>query len=84
MKEDNKFKDLSLEELQKKRKRFKIIVTVLGILMLFLLADFIYSVIKNKSLSSATSLGGFPLVLLLSANYLKKIETEIKSRNSQL
>ncbi len=83
MKENDKFKELTLEELQTKQKRFKIIVTVLGILTLLSIVAFIYSIVKNKGFSSASSLGGLPLGLLLSANYLKKIETEIKSRKSQ-
>jgi chromate transport protein ChrA len=77
-------KTLTLEELQKKQKIFAILAYTLGGITLILLLSFLYSLFMKEKHSSNLSLGALPLPLILIANYLNKIEEEIKSRNSQL
>ena len=82
MMENDKFKTLTLEELRVKQKTFKDISMSLGIVAILMLIVSIYFAIKNGSYLMFIFLGGFPVSILLSSNYLKKIEAEIKSRNS--
>jgi uncharacterized BrkB/YihY/UPF0761 family membrane protein len=83
MKENDKLKELTLEELYAKQKKFKIIGYIIGTLMVISLLVFFYSLIKNEKHSQYFFIGSFTAILGFSASQLKKIEEEIKSRNSQ-
>lgn len=83
MEEIDKFKELTLEQLQKRRKWFKFIVITLGTVTVLSIITFCYDRFVKKNYFSSTSLGAIALPLILSSIYLQKLETEIKSRNSQ-
>ena len=83
MEEKDKLKKLSLEELQIEQKKFKSITISLGTVILFALITAIYFAFKNNSYSMFIYLGGFSGIIYVLNEKLQKIETEIKSRNSQ-
>ena len=83
MEEKDKLKKLSLEELQIEQKKFKSITISLGTVILFALITAIYFAFKNNSYSMFIYLGGFSGITYVLNEKLQKIETEIKSRNSQ-
>jgi hypothetical protein len=82
MKENSKFKELSLEELITKYKQSKAAVIGLGIGIIIAVMVLIYLAVSNENyaliaVAIATSISFLPSIIVL-----KQIETEIKSRNS--
>lgn len=83
MKENDKLNELTLEELQTEKKKYKNLAISFGIVILLVFITAIYFAFKNNSYSMFIYLGGFSGVTFLINEKFKKIETEIKSRNSQ-
>jgi hypothetical protein len=83
MEENNKLKELTLEELQKEQKKYKSIATIFVIVIFLFIITSIYFAYKNNSYKMFLFLGGFSGVIYALYDKLKKLETEIKSRNSQ-
>jgi hypothetical protein len=85
MEENYKFKELTLEELQEKHKKLQRTVTRISIVMIIAQVIFLFIAVKdeNYSLLLIVVLGAMLPAILPMITPLKKIETEIKSRNSQ-
>jgi hypothetical protein len=85
MDENYKLKELTLEELQVKHKKLQHTVKVIGIIMIIAQAILLFIAVKdgNYSLLLIVVLGAILPGILPIITPLKKIETEIKSRNSQ-
>lgn len=83
MKENDKLKELTLEELQTKYKKSKDAVIGLGIVILIAVMTLIYLAVRNKNYALIAVAIGSSITFLPSIVVLKQIETEIKSRNSQ-
>jgi hypothetical protein len=79
------FKNLTLEELQGKHKKLKNVVTRIGIVIIIAQVILLFIAVKNEkySLLFIVIIGAILPSLLPMITPLKKIETEIKSRNSQ-
>jgi hypothetical protein len=82
MKQNSKLTELTLEELQKKKKTIKSAIIGLGIVMLLAVTILIYFTIKNQNYAFLGVAFGSLISLLPSVIFLNQIETEIKSRNS--
>ena len=82
MKENEKLKELTLEELQAKYKQAKAALIGLGIVMLGAIITIIYFGIKSKNYSFFTFIFVFPITLIPVFIILSQLKTEIKSRNN--
>ncbi|MEJ5056509.1 hypothetical protein [Sphingobacterium sp. MYb382] len=76
-----KLKDLPIEALQEKRKRFRAFVIILGVITFLAVVAFLYAAVVGSSYKLSIPLGGFSMALFLCALILKQIEDELKSRN---
>lgn len=81
MEENNKLKELTLEELQKEQKKYKSIATGLGIVIILMIMTAIYFAYESNNYKMFIFLGGFSGVIYALYDKLKKIETEIKLRS---
>jgi hypothetical protein len=82
MEENNKLKELTLEELQTKYKKSKSAIIGLGIVMIIAIITLIYLAIRNENYALIAVAIGSSITFLPSLMVLKQIEAEIKSRNS--
>ena len=80
IKENKKLKQLTIEQLRMKQKKFTNVVSILSIITMFTLAALIYSAMKSDNYTFLTLCGGSCFALVLCAFILKKVETEIDSR----
>jgi cellobiose-specific phosphotransferase system component IIC len=76
----NNYKEMSNEDLLEKQKKFKVYVSILGILTLILLFFLGYFAVKENNFNLAVLCGGTSFSLLLCSIILKQIETELKFR----
>lgn len=85
MEENYKFKELTLEELQAKQEKLQGTIKLIGILMIIAQVILLFIAVKNEnySLLLIVVVGAILPAILPILTPLKKIETEIKSRNSQ-
>ena len=81
IKENKTLKDLSIEELKMKQKKFTTFVSILSILTMLTLAALIYFAMKSNNYSFLTLCGGSSFALVLCGLILSKVEKEINSRN---
>jgi hypothetical protein len=82
MRQNSKLAELTLAELQKKKKTIKSAIIGLGIVILMAVATLIYFTIKNQNYAFLGVAFGSLISLLPSVIFLSQIEAEIKSRNS--
>jgi Na+-transporting methylmalonyl-CoA/oxaloacetate decarboxylase beta subunit len=85
MEENYKFKEFTLEELQEKHKKLQITVTRISIVMIIAQIVLLFIAVKDEKypLLLIVVLGAMLPAILPIITPLKKLETEIKSRNSQ-
>jgi hypothetical protein len=81
MKEDN-LSYLSLEELISKKKKLQPILVVFTIIMFFGSIASLFLAIKYKDYAKLSLIGIYPLALLPGYLKMKKVNKEIKSRNT--
>lgn len=81
IKENKKLKELTLEELRMKQRRFTNFVSFLSIFTMLTLAILIYYTIKSSNYTFLMLCGSSSFALLLCAFILKRVETEINSRS---
>lgn len=80
MKENEKLKELTLDELQAKYKTAKAAVIGVGIVMLGAIITLIYLAIKSKNYTQLTFIFVLPITLVPVFISLSQLNTEIKSR----
>jgi hypothetical protein len=85
MEENYKFKEFTLEELQEKHKKLQRTVTRISIVMIIAQIVLLFIAVKDEkySLLLIVVLGAMLPATLPIITPLKKLEAEIKSRNSQ-
>jgi Na+-transporting methylmalonyl-CoA/oxaloacetate decarboxylase beta subunit len=85
MEENYKFKEFTLEELQEKHKKLQRTVTRISIVMIIAQIVLLFIAVKDEKypLLLIVVLGAMLPAILPIITPLKKLETEIKSRNSQ-
>jgi hypothetical protein len=85
MEENYKFKEFTLEELQEKHKKLQRTVTRISMVMIIAQIVLLFIAVKDEkySLLLIVVLGAMLPAILPIITPLKKLETEIKSRNSQ-
>jgi hypothetical protein len=79
---EEKLSQLTIEQLQNKKKQEEGIVKIITIILSIATAMFVGFIVKTNRYSSLTLLGIVPLVIVPRYTKLKKINDEIKSRNA--
>lgn len=81
IKENKKLKELTIDELRLRQKKFTTFVSILCIFTMLTLAALIYFAMKSNNYTFLMLCGGSSFALLLCGVILKQIETEINSRS---
>lgn len=75
-------KELSIEELQSKEKKSKIVIAIFGgMIVLMLISSMVLTMMQGFTVFSVLPVAFLPLLSVLFAN-LKKIQTEIAEKKS--
>ncbi|MEY4541483.1 MAG: hypothetical protein RLZZ306_3240 [Bacteroidota bacterium] len=83
MKENDKLKELTLEELQAKYKQAKAVVIGVSIVMIIAIISLIYLAVKSKNYTKLTFIFVLPITLMPVFISLGQLKTEIKLRNNE-